>query len=96
MPRFYFDLREGASLIPDDEGLECDSLEVVEREAVAGAAHIVQNQQPKGSSRTVTVEVRDEHRQQVLAVTVSMHIRRGASPPEPSDGEARLPDAWSA
>ena len=40
MSRFYFDVREGASFIPDEEGLEFDSLDAAEREAATAAAEI--------------------------------------------------------
>ena len=33
MPRFYFDVREGACIIPDEEGSELDSLDAAEYEA---------------------------------------------------------------
>lgn len=41
MPRFYFDVREGEKFIPDEEGLEFDSLDAAEREAATAAAEIV-------------------------------------------------------
>jgi hypothetical protein len=33
MPRFYFDVREGPSFTPDEEGFEFDSLDEAERGA---------------------------------------------------------------
>jgi len=62
IPRFYFDVREGTSFTPDEEGLEFDS-------------------------REVTVEVRNEHRQRVLTVKVSMEVDRVEPPPQPRAGE---------
>ena len=81
VPRFYFDVREGASFIPDDEGLEFDSLDRAEREAAIGAAEIGRDRLPKGDARDVTIEVRNEHRQRVLTVNVSMQVERVAPPP---------------
>jgi hypothetical protein len=83
VPRFYFDVREGTRFIPDDEGLELDSLDAAEREAAAAAAEIGQDRLPKGDARKVTVEVRDEHGQRVLNVTVSMEVERVEPPPQP-------------
>lgn len=40
MPRFYFDVREGARFIPDDEGLEFANLDAAEHEAACTAAEI--------------------------------------------------------
>jgi len=81
VPRFYFDLREGPRFIPDDEGLEFADLDAAEREAAEAAAEIGRDKLPKGGVRDVTVEVRNEHGQRVLTVTISMHIDRVAPPP---------------
>ena len=83
MPRFYFDVREGARFIPDEEGLELDSLDAAEVAAAEGAAEIGRDRLPKGDTRDVTVEVRNEHGQRVLTVTVSMEIDRVDPSPAP-------------
>jgi len=83
VPRFYFDVREGASFTPDEEGLEFDSLDAAEREAAESAAEIGRDQLPKGDAREVTIEVRNEHRQRVLTVKVSMEVDRVEPPPQP-------------
>lgn len=76
MPRFYFDVREGARLTPDHEGLELDSLDAAEDEATLTAAEVGRDRLQKGNAREVTVEVRNQDHQRVLIVTVSMNIRR--------------------
>jgi uncharacterized protein DUF6894 len=81
VPRFYFDVREGARFVPDDEGLEFQDLDAAEREAAETAAQIGRDKLPKGGNRNVTIEVRNEHGQRVLTVVVSMHIDRVAPPP---------------
>ncbi len=83
MPRFYFDVREGASFIPDDEGLEFASLDEAEREAATTAAEIGRDRLPKGDARDVTEELRNEHRQRVLTVMVTMDIHRVNPEPLP-------------
>ena len=83
MPRFYFDSREGAIFTPDEEGVTFDSLDAAEREAAIAAAEIGRDRLPKGDSREITVEVRNEHRQRVLTVKVSMDIDRVEPPPQP-------------
>ena len=40
MPRFYFGVREGATVVPDEIGLEFDSLDAAERAAADTAAEI--------------------------------------------------------
>ena len=83
MPRFYFDMREGASFTPDEVGLEFDSLDAAEREAASAAAEIGRDRLPQGDACAVTVELRNEHRQQVLTVTVSLEIHRVDPEPLP-------------
>ena len=48
MPRFYFDVREGTSFTPDEEGLEFGNLDAAEREAATTAAEIRRDSLPKG------------------------------------------------
>ena len=84
--RFYFDVREGSRFIPDDKGLEFDSLDAAEREAAEAAAAIGRDELPKGGVRDVAVEVRNEHGQRVLTVAISMHIDRVAPPPAAPGG----------
>ncbi|MEE1609708.1 DUF6894 family protein [Microvirga sp. CF3016] len=81
MPQFYFDVREGARFTPDEEGLELDSLDAAEREAAVAAAEIGRDRLPKGDSREIAIEVRDEHRQWVLTVRVSLEVDRVSRPP---------------
>ena len=83
MPRFYFDVREGAAFTPDEVGLEFDSLDAAEREAASAAAEIGRDRLPRGDARAVTLEVKNEHRQRVLTITVSMEIHRVDPEPLP-------------
>ena len=83
MPHFYFDVREGAQFIPDDEGLEFDTLDAAEYEAARTAAEIGRDRLPKGGAREVTVELKNEHRQRVITGTVSMHLDRVDPSPVP-------------
>jgi len=83
VPRFYFDVREGTRFIPDEVGVELDSLEAAEREAATAAAEMGRDRLPKGDSCVVTIEVSNEHRQQMLTVKVSMDIDRVEPPPQP-------------
>jgi len=82
MPRFYFDVREGARFTPDNEGLEFDGLDAAEFEAACAAAEIGRDRLPKRDAREVTIEVANEHRQRVLTVKVSMQIERVEPPPK--------------
>lgn len=83
MSRYYFDVREGSRFTPDEEGVDFDSFDTAEREAACTAAEIGRDRLPKGDAREVTIEVRNEHRQRVLTVTVSMEIDRVEPQPVP-------------
>jgi len=76
--RFYFDVREDGKFISAEEGLEFESLDAAEHEATKDAAEIGRDRLPKGDAHEITVEVRDEHGERVLTVTVSMTVRREA------------------
>ena len=41
MPRYFFHIRQGDTTIPDDEGIECESLDAVREEALQGARQIM-------------------------------------------------------
>jgi hypothetical protein len=58
------------------KGLELANLDRAEREAAHAAAEIGRDRLPSGDAREVTIEVRNEHRQRVLTITVSMHVER--------------------
>lgn len=76
MPRYFFDVREGSRFIPDEDGLEFDDLDHAEREAAVAAAEIGRDRLPVSDARDIAIEVRDQHRQMVLGVMVSMRVMR--------------------
>ena len=86
MPRFYFDIREGPRFTPDGEGLEFASLDGAEREATKAVAEIGRDRLPSGEARDIGIEVRNEHHRFVLAVMLSMRIRRADPSPVTSFG----------
>jgi hypothetical protein len=81
MARFYFDVREGTRFFSDEEGVECPDLDAAERLAAESAAEIGRDVLPEPEVRDVTVELRNEHKQRVLTVTVTMNVERVS--PEP-------------
>jgi hypothetical protein len=95
VPWFYFDVREGARFVPDEVGLTFDSFEAAEREAAETAAEIGRDRLPTGDTREITVEMRNEHRQRVLTVKVSMEIDRVEPSPQPPrwwDNRPQIPE----
>ena len=77
MSLFYFDVRKGERLIPDDgDGLELPDLAAVEREATEAATEIARDFLWKAKAGHITVAVRNEQGDQVMTVTVSVLIDR--------------------
>ncbi len=74
MPRFYFDVTEGPTFIPDEEGFELDSLDAAEREATQALIQLGRDWLPR--VREVRIQVRDEKHRQVLALSVALRIER--------------------
>ena len=74
MARYYFDIQDGAQVMPDDEGAEFDSLDAAVHAAARAAAEIGTSRLAKGDTSDVVIEVRDEGGQRVCTVTASMKI----------------------
>jgi hypothetical protein len=85
MPRFYFDFSMGASTNRDEVGSEVDSLHMAEIDARRTVGELTRDRLLlwKGAtSEDIRVEVKDEQRQPVLTVTVSIQVERtGRTPP---------------
>ncbi|MGX1106229.1 MULTISPECIES: DUF6894 family protein [Bradyrhizobium] len=61
MRRYYFDLRDGEALIPDEEGMVLPDMGSVQEEAVKALADMVHNAAQKSASLIqMAIEVRDD------------------------------------
>jgi hypothetical protein len=80
MMRYYFDLRDGDELAPDEEGMELRSMELVQQEAAKTLADIVREAvlRVDGRARRMAIEVRTDNGP-VLQARFSLEV-----------GEARL------
>jgi hypothetical protein len=76
VPRFYFDVREGAQVTRDDVGLDLESLDAAEAEAIRSAAEISRESMPSARASEIMVQVRDERGEQIIIVAISMTVRR--------------------
>ena len=60
MPRYHFDVQNGAGLVLDDEGRELPNLEVARKEAIKGIRSLISAEVEKGSlDLTGRLTVRD-------------------------------------
>lgn len=59
MSRFYFDIRDGAEFVIDEEGLDLHGRRAAEIEAALSLADIARGLDPLASSEGLAIEVRD-------------------------------------
>lgn len=76
MPRYYFDIRDGESFIPDDEGLEFPSLEEARKHAAIALADMARDIMPNGTKHEIAIEVRDEAKEPLLQTILRFEVRR--------------------
>ena len=64
LKRYFFDLRDGDALVPDDEGIQLPDIESVQEEAALSLADMARNADrthpERGAWHRMAVEVRDE------------------------------------
>jgi hypothetical protein len=63
MKRYYFDIREGDEIIPDEEGIDLPNLAKVQEEAARALVDAVRDashRSSQGGAQYVAVEVRDK------------------------------------
>jgi hypothetical protein len=71
MPRFYFDVSDGASLTRDEVGLELRDVDQVRTEAVRALPDLARENLPDGDELVFAVHVRDENGQAIFRATLS-------------------------
>jgi len=60
MSRFYFDVRDGDVLLPDEDGMEALDIDAAESEAIRTLLSIVKDLLDEQALRQIAIEVRDE------------------------------------
>jgi hypothetical protein len=75
MPRYYFDHRDGDTIISDDEGLEFDGVEAVRNEATKALADAAKDALPGAVRREIVIEVRDEASRPLLRAALWFEVQ---------------------
>jgi len=63
MPRYYFDMREGDEIAPDEEGMELNTMQAVQEEAARSLADMARDAirgSPNGAEHRMSIDVRDD------------------------------------
>ena len=74
MPRYHFDLHDGARFTTDETGVELDGIKAARQEAARRLAELAQEILPDDVRRDVVMEVKDETGQRVLVAKLSVSI----------------------
>jgi len=74
MPRYFFDIHDGARSTTDDTGVELDGLEAARQEAARTLGEIARDILPYSDRHEVVIEVKNEAGQRVLVTKLSVSI----------------------
>jgi hypothetical protein len=79
MARYFFDTRDGADFVRDEEGLELDGLEAAREEATRGLTDLAKEVLPGATRRELAVEVRDQDNHALLKAALQFEVAGPAS-----------------
>jgi len=78
MPKYYFDLVDGAETSIDDLGLEFADLEAARANALLALAEIARDKLPQGDRKELKIYVRDESGHILLTASLELRVDRAA------------------
>jgi hypothetical protein len=74
VPLYFFDTRDGPTLLRDEIGLELDGIEAARDEATRGMADLAHDALPGATRRELSVQVRDETDRDVLRASLWFEV----------------------
>ena len=74
MPRYHFDIHDGARFTTDETGMELDGIKAARQKAARMLGELAGEIQPEGDRWDVVIEVKDEIGQRVLVAKLSVSI----------------------
>jgi hypothetical protein len=77
MPRYFFDTYDGVRFLPDDTGIEFESLEAARAEAQRFLPEMAREVLPDGNHRSFVVSVRDEAGTVRIRMSLSLVVEEG-------------------
>ena len=76
MPRYFFNMRNGHGLVPDDEGTDLQDVEAAQQEAVRSIADLSKDLNLQEGQHRLSIEVTDANQQKVMEVVQTLEVRR--------------------
>jgi hypothetical protein len=77
MPRYYFDTYDGDQFLPDEIGIEFDSLDAARSEAQRFLPEMAREALPDTTHRAFVVSVRNEAGSVVVRMSLSLVVEEG-------------------
>ena len=74
MPRFYFDIREGNSFVPDEDGLDFPTINEARDDASRTLGQMMKEAMPDGQHHDMAVEVRGDNKRPLLKVQITFDV----------------------
>ena len=71
MPRFFFDIQDGNTSNPDEQGSELDNLDQIREQSLDMLSHLIEHGLAKGQSRECSVTVKDERGTELNRATLT-------------------------
>ena len=78
MPLYYFDTRDDTGVVPDETGLEFDTLEQAKAEAARALVDIARDRVPGPDRLVFVVEVLDENKRLLIEARLIIKIAHKA------------------
>jgi hypothetical protein len=76
VPRYFFDVHDGDTNSPDDEGLELGGLDEAQSEAVRTLPEVAKDILPDGAAREFVITVRDAAGSPILRARLEVSVDR--------------------
>ena len=84
MPLYYFDVRDDQSFVPDDTGLEFDTLEQAKADAARALVDMARDRVPGPERLVFVVEVHDENKRLLVEARLIIEIAHKAGTVTPN------------
>ena len=76
MPRFYFDVRDGTTFVPDEEGIEFPGINEARNDASKSLGEMIKDAMPNGLHHDMAIEVRGEDKGPLFKVQITFEVLR--------------------